>query len=252
MFQVDLNCDIGEGFGAYSVADDETILNYITTANVACGWHAGDPMIMDNVVRLAKEKGVAVGAHPSYPDLMGFGRRQMKLSPDEIKNYVKYQLGALMAFTRSYHVPLVHVDLHGALGNLSQHDREAARAVCEAVRDVDKQITIQYCVGTVIIEIAQEMGLKTKTEILADRAYMDDLSLAPRCMEGAVITDEDFVITRCVHMIKEGKVTGLSGKELDIQADSLCVHGDSPQALKLLQKIHDVFREESIQIKCMY
>ena len=147
IYTVDINCDIGEGFGSYEVADDGTIMDYITTANVACGWHAGDPVIMDRVVRQAKEKNVAVGAHPGYPDLMGFGRRPMQLSPDEIKNYVKYQIGALSAFTRSYDVPLVHVDLHGALGNLCQHDTIASRAVCEAVKEIDKNIAIQYCVG---------------------------------------------------------------------------------------------------------
>ena len=252
MFKIDLNCDLGEGFGSYSVADDSAILNYITTANVACGWHAGDPVIMDRVVRMAKEKNVAVGAHPGYPDLMGFGRRAMKLSADEIKNYVKYQVGGLMAFTRTYDVPLVHVDLHGALGNLCQHDRLASRAVCEAVRDIDKNIAIQYCVGSVILEEAEEMGLKTRTEVIADRAYMEDLSLAPRSMEGAVIKDEKLVLDRCIGMIKEGKVTTLHGNTIDVRADSLCVHGDSPQALKFLEKMHEAFGHEGIQLKCMY
>lgn len=252
MYTIDLNCDLGEGYGSYSVADDFAILDYITTANVACGWHAGDPMIMDRVVRMAKKKNVAVGAHPGYMDLMGFGRRAMKLSADEIKNYVKYQVGALMAFTRSYDVPLVHVDLHGALGNLCQHDRIASRAVCEAVRDIDRNIAIQYCVGAVILEEAQEMGLRTRTEIISDRAYMDDLSLAPRSMTGAVITDEKLVLDRCIRMIKEGKVTTLNGNTVDVRADSLCVHGDSPIALNFLEKMHEAFKHEDIQLKCMY
>ena len=251
-YTVDINCDLGEGFGSYEIGDDNTILDFITTANVACGWHAGDPMIMDRVVRLAKEKNVAVGAHPGYPDLMGFGRRPMQLSPEEIKNYVKYQVGALSAFTRSYDVPLVHVDLHGALGNLCQHDTAASRAVCEAVKEIDKSIAIQYCVGAVILDIAEDMGLKTRTEVISDRAYMEDLSLAPRKLAGAVIHDEEAVLRRCVRMIKEGLVGTIDGKDIAIQADSLCVHGDSPQALIFLKKIHEVFAREEIHIKCMY
>lgn len=252
MYKIDLNCDLGEGFGQYEVADDNKILDYITTANVACGWHAGDPMIMDRIVRLAKQKNVAIGAHPGYPDLMGFGRRAMNLSTDEIKNYVKYQIGALMAFTRTYDVPLVHVDLHGALGNLCQHDYAASKAVCEAVKEIDKNIAIQYCVGAAILEVAEDMGLKTRTEIISDRGYMEDLSLAPRNMAGAVIHDEEEVLSRCIRMIKEGTVTTLSGKVINIQADSLCVHGDSPQALNFLEKMHEAFAKEDIQLKCMY
>lgn len=252
MYTIDINCDLGEGFGSYSIGDDFAILDYITTANVACGWHAGDPMIMDRVVRAAKEKNVAVGAHPGYPDLMGFGRRFMQLKSDEIKNYVKYQIGALMAFTRTYDVPLVHVDPHGALGNLCQNDVSVARAVCEAVRDIDKTIVIQYCVGAVILDIAQDMGLQTRTEVIADRAYMDDLSLVPRRIEGAVIHDEKIVLERCIRMIKDGVVTTITGKDVAVKADSLCVHGDSPEALLFLKNMHDVFEQEAIQLRCMY
>lgn len=252
MYTIDINCDLGEGFGNYKIGEDITLLDYITTANVACGWHAGDPMIMDKVVRLAKEKHVAIGAHPGYPDLMGFGRRFIQLSSDEIKNYVKYQIGALMAFTRSYDVPLVHVDPHGSLGNLCQRDAVAAKAVCQAVKDIDKNIVIQYCIGAVILDVAQEMGLKTRTEIIADRAYMDDLSLAPRSLEGAVIHDEELILERCIKMIKEGTVTTFSGNQIPIKADSLCVHGDSPQAVAFLKNMHRIFEQENIQMKCMY
>ncbi len=252
MYAVDINCDIGEGFGQYEIADDISILDYITTANVACGWHAGDPMIMDKVVRVAKEKNVAVGAHPGYPDLMGFGRRFMQLSPDEIKNYVKYQIGALMAFTRTYDIPLVHVDPHGALGNMCQKDVQVARAVCEAVKEIDGNIIIQYCVGAIILEIAEDMGMQTRTEMLSDRAYMEDLSLVPRKMQGSVLHDETEVINRCVQMIKTGSITAISGKPIPITADSLCVHGDSPQSLRFLQRLHEAFTEENIQITCMY
>ncbi len=147
MYQIDLNSDMGESFGAYKIGNDEGILPCITSANIACGYHAGDPMVMDKVVKNAKAQGVAVGAHPGYPDLMGFGRRKMVLSPDEIKNYMKYQIGALWAFVHSSGMKLQHVAPHGALGNLCQYDREVSRAICEAVYEIDPSIMIFYCAG---------------------------------------------------------------------------------------------------------
>lgn len=251
MYQIDLNSDMGESFGAYKLGADEEIIKYVTTANVACGWHAGDPMVMDRVVKMAKERGVMVGAHPGYPDLMGFGRRKMVLSPLEIKNYMKYQIGALLAFTQSEGMKLQHVAPHGALGNLCQYDREVSQAICEAVCEIDKSIIIYYCAGAVLGEIAESMGLRAAAEIFADRAYMDDLSLAPRSMEGSMITDEEIAIERCVRMIKEGKVTSINGKELDIKGDTLCVHGDGPKAIAFVKKIRETFAAEGIEIRSL-
>ena len=251
MYSIDLNSDIGESFGAYKLGDDEAIIRHITAANAACGWHGGDPMVMDRVVRLSKEYGVAVGAHPGYPDLMGFGRRRMTLSFEEAKNYVKYQIGALSAFTVSYGIKLHHVAPHGAMGNQCQYDEELSRAVCEAVYEFDRDLIIYYCAGAVLGKVAEDMGLRTAAEIFADRAYMDDLSLAPRKMEGAMITDEDIAISRCIRMIKEGKVTSINGKELDIKGDTLCVHGDGPKAIEFVRKIRRTFEKEGIQIKTL-
>lgn len=248
MYQIDLNSDMGESFGAYSIGNDDEIIKYVTSANVACGWHGGDPMVMDKVAKAAAERNVAVGAHPGYPDLMGFGRRKMVLKPSEIKNYIKYQVGALMAFTASYGMKLQHVAPHGALGNLCQYDREVSRAICEAVYEIDPSIGIFYCAGAVLGEEAERMGLQALSEIFADRAYMDDLSLVPRGMEGAMITDEDTAIRRCVKMIKEGRVTSINGKELDIKGDTLCVHGDGAKALAFVRRIRDAFEAEGIQI----
>ena len=231
MYSVDLNSDIGESFGAYKLGDDEAIIRHITAANAACGWHGGDPMVMDRVVRLSKEHGVAVGAHPGYPDLMGFGRRRMTLSFEEAKNYVKYQIGALSAFTVSYGIKLHHVAPHGAMGNQCQYDEELSRAVCEAVYEFDRDLIIYYCAGAVLGKVAEDM--------------------APRKMEGAMITDEDIAIGRCVRMIKEGKVTSINGKELDIKGDTLCVHGDGPKAMEFVRKIRKTFEEEGIQIKTL-
>ena len=240
MYSIDLNSDMGESFGAYKIGGDEEIIKYVTTANVACGWHAGDPMVMDKVVRMAKERGVMVGAHPGYPDMMGFGRRKMVLSHDEIKNYVRYQIGALAAFTKSYGMKLQHVAPHGAMGNACQYDEDIASAIVEAICEYDKDLIVYYCAGAVLGDIAESKGLRTASEIFADRAYMDDLSLVPRKMEGSMITDEDIAIQRCVKMIKEGKVTSITGKELDIKGDTLCVHGDGPKALAFVQKIRRV------------
>ena len=249
MSSVDLNSDLGESFGAYKLGDDAEILKHITAANVACGWHAGDPMVMDRVVRMAAENGVAVGAHPGYPDLMGFGRRPMKLSFDEAKNYVKYQVGALSAFTTTYGTKIHHVAPHGSMGNMCQTDRELSRAICEACYEIDKDIIIYYCAGAVLAEEAEKVGLRTACEIFADRAYEDDLSLRSRKLEGSMITDEDVAIQRCIRMVKEGKVTGYSGKDLDIKGDTLCVHGDGPKAIAFVKKITEAFKKEGIEIR---
>ena len=224
MYQVDLNSDMGESFGAYKLGGDEEIIKYVTTANVACGWHAGDPMVMDKTVRMAKEQGVMVGAHPGYPDLMGFGRRKMVLK-------------------------LQHVAPHGAMGNQCQYDEEVSTAIVDAICEVDKDLIVYYCAGAVLGQIAESRGLRTASEIFADRAYMDDLSLVPRKMEGSMITDENIAIDRCVRMIKEGKVTSINGKDLDIKGDTLCVHGDGPKALAFVQKIRERFAQEGIEIK---
>lgn len=265
-YYVDLNSDIGESYGAYKLGDDEGILQHVTACNVACGWHAGDPMIMDKVVRLAAERGVVVGAHPSYPDLMGFGRRKMYLAHDEIKNYVKYQVGALSAFTKSYGVALHHCAPHGAMGNMCQgaildgkvledtadnkYAADLSRAICEALYDIDPSIIVYYCAGAVLGKIAEEeYGLRTACEIFADRAYEDDLSLRGRKKEGSMITDEDIAIQRCIRMVKENKVTGYSGKELDIKGETLCVHGDGPKAIAFVKRISEAFQKEGIEIR---
>ena len=245
MYSIDLNSDLGESFGAYKLGCDEEIIKYVTAANIACGWHAGDPMVMTKTVKMAHEHGVAVGAHPGLPDLMGFGRRKMNVSAAELKAYVKYQLGAMAAFTKAEGVPLHHMVPHGAI---SQFNEEWAHAICEAVGEVDDNIIIYAIAGSNVDKAARAEGLKVASEIFADRAYMDDLSLAPRGMEGAMITDEEFAIERCIKMVKEGRVTGLSGKELEIQGDTLCVHGDGPKALAFVQKIREAFKQEGIEI----
>lgn len=249
MYRIDLNSDLGESFGSYKIGQDEEVIKYVTSVNVACGWHAGDPMVMDETVRRAKEMGVGVGAHPGYYDVMGFGRRDMKLTFEEAKNYMKYQIGALMAFTQSYGMKLQHVKPHGALGNKAMVDESLARAVCEAAKEIDPELLVFGHANSIMLQVASDMGLRTVSEIYGDRAYMDDGTLVPRRMKGAVIEDEEFAVKRAIRMVKEGTVETITGKVIEIQADSLCVHGDSPKALEFIRAIRTAFQAEGIEVK---
>ena len=249
MYKVDLNSDLGESFGAYQLGMDSEIINCVTSVNVACGWHAGDPMVMEKTVKLCKENRVAVGAHPGYPDLLGFGRRQMKLSFDETRTYVKYQLGALMAFTQSYGVKLQHVSPHGAMGNyINYTSEEMARAVCTAVAEFNKDIIVVGNAGGYVTKVAEEMGLCWVSQVYADRAYNDDYSLVARGTPGAMIHDPDVAVKRVVRMVKEGKVTSINGKELNIQAHGVCVHGDTSTAVQIVKNMRAALAAEGIVI----
>lgn len=248
MYSIDLNSDMGESFGAYKLGGDEDIIQYVTTANVACGWHAGDAMVMEKTVALAKQFGTAVGAHPGFPDLMGFGRRNMAVTPEEAKAYVKYQLGALQAFAKGHGVKIQHVKPHGALYNMAAVDEKLARAMCEAVYEVDKDIIFMGLAGSRMITAAEEVGLRAASEVFADRAYNDDGTLVSRKLPGAVIKDKDLAIRRVVRMVKEGKVESISGKDIDIKADSICVHGDNPKALEFVKNIRETLEKEGVVI----
>lgn len=249
MYYVDLNSDLGESFGNYKLGMDEEILQYVSSANVACGWHAGDALVMEQTVALAKEFGTAVGAHPGFPDLMGFGRRNMAVTPEEAKVYVKYQLGALQAFAKSAGIPIQHVKPHGALYNMAAVDEKLARAMAEAVYEVDKDIIFMGLAGSKMLTASEEIGLKTASEVFADRAYNDDGTLVSRKLPGAVIKDKDLAIKRVVRMVKEGKVESINGKDIDIKADSICVHGDNPKALEFVKNIRETLLAEGVQIK---
>jgi UPF0271 protein len=244
MKYVDLNADLGESFGAYTLGMDEELLGHITSANVACGFHAGDAVVMERTARLAEKSGVAVGAHPGYPDLAGFGRREMSVTPDEARCYVKYQLGALMAFA-----PVRHVKLHGALYNRAAMDVKLAEAVCRAVREVDPTLILLGLSGSAMREAAGEAGLRFASEVFADRAYMPDGTLAPRSMAGAVIRDEETAIARTVRMVREGLVRAADGTDISIAADSVCVHGDNPAAVAFARAIRGALMREGIGLK---
>ena len=248
MFKVDLNSDLGESFGAYRIGCDEDVLGEVTSANVACGWHAGDPMVLDRTLALAKEKGVAVGAHPGYPDLMGFGRRDMKLSPDEEYAYTLYQLGAFAAFSKCHGLEVQHLKAHGAMYNAAGKDIVLARAICRAVKDFDPQIILLGLSGSKLIEAAQETGLRVACEVFADRAYEEDGSLVSRKKPGAMIEDEEVAIARVVRMVKEGKVTAVTGRDVPVKADSICVHGDGPKALAFTRRIRERLMQEGVEL----
>ena len=249
MYRVDLNSDLGESFGNYTLGMDEEILQYVSSANVACGWHAGDPLVMEKTVALAKRCGTAVGAHPGFPDLMGFGRRNMVITPDEAKAYVRYQLGALYAFAESQGVRIQHVKPHGALYNMAAVDEKLARAMCEAVYEFDPEIIFMGLAGSKMIEMAEAVGLRAASEVFADRAYNDDGTLVSRKMPGAVIKDKDLAIRRVVRMVKEGKVESVNGTDIAIRADSICVHGDNPKALEFVKNIRETLIAEGVEIK---
>ena len=248
MRAVDLNSDLGESFGAYTIGMDSAVLHHISSANVACGWHAGDPEVMERTVRAAVASGTAVGAHPGYPDLLGFGRRNMALSPSEARTAVMYQVGAIQAFLRANGAKLQHVKPHGALYNTAAKDMALALAICEGVRAVAPDAIILGLAGSCLLKAAQQLGLRWASEVLADRAYQADGSLVPRSQPGAVITDPDCAIRRAVRMVKEGVVTTADGTELPILAHSICVHGDNPAAVAFVEAIHAALVAEGIKV----
>lgn len=249
MYQVDLNCDLGESFGNYKLGMDDKVIPMITSANVACGYHASDPVVMNKTIAMAKEHGIEVGAHPGFPDLMGFGRRNMNVSPAEAKAYTLYQLGALDAFCRVHGMKMQHVKPHGAMYNMAAKDYQLAKAICEAIYEFDKELIVMGLSGGELVRAGKDMGLRTALEVFADRAYEEDGSLVDRRKDGAMITDENVAIERVVRMVKEQKVTAITGKDIPIKADSVCVHGDGVKALEFVKKIRERLTEEGIALK---
>ena len=249
MYTIDLNCDLGESYGAYRLGMDEEIIPLISSANVACGLHAGDFNTMAKTVKLCGENGISMGAHPGFPDLQGFGRRNMNLSLAEVRNLITYQVGALAAFCRSAGVRLRHVKPHGALYNMAAKNAELAKAICQGIYSFDTSLILLGLSGSEMLKQAKEIGLPYAAEVFADRAYEDDGTLVARSKPGAMITDEDEAVRRVIRMILEHKVTSISGKEIEICPDSVCVHGDSPKALLFVNKIRSALEAEGIAIQ---
>ena len=248
MKRVDLNCDLGESFGNYTCGMDASVIPHISSANVACGFHAGDPLVMDKTVKLAKQYNVAVGAHPGYPDLVGFGRRNMAVSAAELKAMMQYQIGALQAFCRSQGIKLQHVKPHGAMYNMAAKDRKLADAICDAILEIDYSLILLGLSGSEMLKAAKDKGLRYASEVFADRAYEDDGSLTPRALEGSVITDEDEAIKRVLQMVNDGTVVTRSGKVIPIEADSICLHGDGAKAVEFAQRIRAELTDSGVEI----
>ena len=249
MLEIDLNCDLGESFGNYKIGMDEEVIKSVSSANIACGFHASDPLVMEKTVLMAKEAGVGVGAHPGFPDLVGFGRRNMNVSVPELKAMVLYQLGALDAFCRKNKIKMQHVKPHGAMYNMAAKDEKLARAIAEAVAEYDSSLILLGLSGSQMQKASGEVGLTFKKEIFADRAYEEDGSLVARTKPGAMIEDENEAIERLVTMIRYGKVRAVTGKEISVEPDSVCVHGDNPKALDFVIKIRKRLVEEGIMVE---
>ncbi len=242
MYFVDLNSDLGEG-----AAFDSQIIPLITSANIACGFHAGDSNIMNSTVKLCKANSVSFGAHPGYLDKENFGRTDMELTPNEVYNITVCQLGALAAFSKLNGVKMQHVKPHGAMYNKAAKDIESALAIANAIKDFDPSLILLALSGSKMIEAAKEVGIKYASEVFADRAYEADGSLRKRTLEGSMITDENEAISRVVRMIKEGKVTAYTGEDVPIEAHSVCVHGDGEKALDFVRALNRAFTENDIK-----
>jgi UPF0271 protein len=237
MPSIDLNCDVGESFGAYTIGADAEVMASISSANIACGFHGGDPAVMRRTVQLARDAGVAVGAHPGLPDLVGFGRRELRVTAQETEDLVLYQIGALAAIAQSEGVRLRHVKAHGALYNMAARDRALADAIARAVRAFDPSLIFFGLPASELIRAGEASGLAVASEGFADRAYEPDGSLTPRSRPGSVIHDVDTVVRRAVRMIEDERVTAADGSEILLHVDTLCIHGDTPGAAELTRAL---------------
>lgn len=252
--QIDMNSDVGESFGVYRLGLDEGVIPHVTSANIACGFHAGDPSVMRRTVALAKQHGVEVGAHPGFPDLLGFGRRNVDATVEEIQDYVIYQVGALMAFARSQGLRLQHVKAHGSLYNMAVANFKIWEAMAEAVAKVDRDfilVVLASSKGDSLRDIGKHHGIRIAFEAFPDRAYNKDGSLVSRKEKGAVIHDHEIVAKRGLKMALEGRVVALDGTEIELRADTLCVHGDNPAAVEMVRRIRQELKDAGVAVTPM-
>jgi UPF0271 protein len=245
---IDLNADLGEGFGPWPAAADAEILPLVTSANVACGFHAGDPVRMRETVTLALQHGVTIGAHPGYPDLLGFGRRELGASPAEVAAYIVYQVGALDAVARAAGARVRYVKPHGALYNRAVRDPEVARAIADAVRSVDRELALLGLAGSALVRAAEAAGLRAVREAFIDRGYRADGTLVPRGEPGALIERPEQAADRAVAMVRERAIAAVDGSRVPIEADSLCVHGDGREAVPVLRAVRARLAAEGIGV----
>ncbi len=246
--RVDLNADVGESYGVYQLGHDSLLVPAITSASVACGFHAGDPGIMRATVELARRHGVAVGAHPGFPDLQGFGRRDLRASPRDVEDLVLYQIGALGALAAAQGVRLQHVKPHGALYNRAVYDRDVADAIARAAAAFDERVILFGLPGSALLDAGQRAGLRTASEAFADRAYRADGTLSPRDEAGSVIHDPDVVVARVLEMVHHRVVTATDGTRVGLEVDTVCVHGDTPGAAALATRLREALVEGGVEV----
>ena len=249
MVRIDLNCDMGESFGAYTMGNDIEILDYVSSANIACGFHAGDPSTMRTTVREALARGVAVGAHPGLPDLEGFGRRNMAVSQTEAYDMVLYQVGALAGYAQAMGARLSHVKAHGALYNMAAKDYALAEAIAQAVHDFDRKLVLFGLAGSEMLRAAEKLGLRAAGEVFADRSYQDDGSLTPRTQAGAMIVDEEAAVLQVRRMVTQGLVRSVRGNDVPVRAETICIHGDQPGALAFVKRLRAELERAGVQVE---
>lgn len=248
MASIDINCDMGESFGAFHIGQDEALMDFVSSVNIACGFHGGDPSVMHKTVRAAAKRGLAIGAHPGYPDLQGFGRRDIKFHPEEIYDLVLYQVGALKGFVEAVGTTLYHVKAHGALYNLAAKNGEVASAIAHAVADAGKELRFVGLSGSEMIRAGEKLGLKTVSEVFADRTYQDDGTLTPRTRAGALIENENDAAQQVLDMVLNKKVRSVSGNQISIKPDSVCIHGDGKNALAYAKAIVQKLKAHNVSI----
>lgn len=246
--RLDLNCDLGEGFGAWRMGDDLALMDQVSSVNVACGFHAGDPDLMLATVRAAVQRGVAVGAHPSLPDLQGFGRREMRVSPQEVYALIVYQIGALDAFCRVAGATLHHVKPHGALYNMAARERPLADAIAAAVKAFDPRLVLYGLAGSALVDAGRAAGLAVACEVFADRSYQPDGTLTPRGQAGALLGSTAESIEQVLRMVRAGEVQAVDGTVLAIRADTLCIHGDGPHAVDTARALRSALELEGVAV----
>ena len=251
MTTIDLNCDLGESFGHYKLGEDIAILKYITSANIACGFHAGDPSVMRETVARCIEQQVSIGAHPGLPDLVGFGRREMAISPTEAYDLTVYQIGALHAVATSQGSTIRHVKPHGALYNMAAKNPALAEAIAKAVYDVSPNLILFGLAGSELITAGQKYGLPIANEVFADRTYTNDGTLTPRSNNNAVITSDEAALAQVLQMVKTQTVNATSGETVFLQADTICLHGDGEKAVVFAKMISETLTAEGIDIKAI-
>lgn len=248
MHIVDINCDMGESFGAYKMGRDEEILDYITSANIACGFHAGDPATMRKTVKMALDKNVGIGVHPGLQDLSGFGRRDISITSQEAYDLVVYQIGALYGFVKSEGGKLQHVKPHGALFNMASKSASLSEAIAEAVYKVDPELILFGLAGSELVKAGKKIGLRSAHEVFSDRTYQEDGSLTSRRESNALITDHTAAVKQVIRMVKEGKVTSIQGTEVSIEANTICIHGDGESALEFAKYIPTALKDAGIKV----